>query len=131
MMPVPVTALYAALLALVGVTLQQLVGWKRLHAEVSLLDGGNPGLREAMRRQANFVEQVPFAVLLFALIELNGAPAWWLHTLGATLLAARIVHPFGIRDDVMRVPARGIGALVTLLVVLAACGTALWQVLQP
>ncbi len=131
MMPVPVTALYAALLALVGVTLQQLVGWKRLHAEVSLMDGGNAGLREAMRRQANFVEQVPFAVLLFALIELNGAPAWWLHTLGATLLAARIVHPLGIRDDVMRVPARGIGALVTLLVVLAACGTALSQVLQP
>jgi uncharacterized membrane protein YecN with MAPEG domain len=127
-MPVPITALYAALLALVGVALQQLVGFSRLRAGVSLGDGGNGALLVAMRRQANFVEQVPIAVVLMALIELNGAGAAWLHALGASLLFARILHPFGLEAGDMRRLPRFFGAVITLLVVLAAAATALWQI---
>lgn len=126
-MLVPTTALYAALLALVGVALQQLVGRERLRSGVSLGDGGDPALATAMRRQANFVEQVPMALLLLALIELNGAPVLWLHALGGGLLAARVVHPFGLEMGTSQRMPRFLGALATLLVVLAAAGTALWQ----
>lgn len=126
-MPVPVTTLYAALLAVVGLVLQQLVGRERLRADVSLGDAGDPRLLEAMRRQANFVEQVPLALLLMALVELNGASHGWLHALGALLLVSRIVHPFGLRADQMRVPPRLIGTLGTLLVVLALIVMALAQ----
>ena len=101
-MPVPVTTLYAALLACVGVVLQQLAGRERLRANVSLGDGGDPRLLVAMRRQANFVEQVPLALLLLALIELNGASQAWLHGLGLLLFASRIVHPLGLRTEVSR-----------------------------
>ena len=52
-MPVPVTILYAALLACVGVVLQQLVGRERLRADVSLGDGADPRLLVAMRRQSS------------------------------------------------------------------------------
>jgi uncharacterized membrane protein YecN with MAPEG domain len=128
-MPVPVTALYAALLGLVTVALQLLVGRLRLDTDVSLHDGGHEALAVAIRRHANFAEHVPFALILLALIELNGAPAGWLHTLGGALLLARIVHPFGLRWDVARVPARFVGAFTTLVVTLAAIATALYQVL--
>ncbi len=128
-MPVPITALYAALLGLVMIALQLLVGRQRLDTDVSLYDGGHPSLAVAIRRHANWAEHVPFALILLALIELNGASAVWLHGLGATLLVARIVHPFGLRWDVSRVPARFIGAVTTLLVTLAAIATALFQLL--
>ena len=126
-MLVPITATYVALLALVGVALQQLVGRERLRVGVSLGDGGDPALLTAMRRQANFVEQVPLALLLLLVLELNGTAAAWLHGLGATLLLARVVHPFGLdAGDAKRLP-RLIGALGTLAVVLVGSAVALWQ----
>ncbi len=126
-MPVPITALYAALQGLVMVVLMLLVGRERLETDVSLYDGGHRGLAVAIRRHANWAEHVPFALLLLALIELNGAPALWLHALGGSLLLARIAHPFGLRFDVARVPIRFAGAFITLLVVIAAIATALYQ----
>ena len=90
---------------------------------------GDPRLLAAMRRQANFVEQVPIALLLLGIVELNGASATWLHALGATLLVSRVVHPFGLDAADMRRLPRLLGALGTLLMVLAAAATALWQVL--
>lgn len=128
-MPVPITALYAALLGIVTLVLQMLVGRERLETDVSLYDGGHESLAVAIRRHANFTEHVPFALLLLALIELNGAPAGWLHALGAALLVARIIHPFGLRFHESRVPARFVGALATTLVTLLAIATALYQVL--
>ena len=127
-MLVPITALYAALLGLVMIVLQLLVGRQRFDTDVSLYDGGHRPLAVAIRRHANWAEHVPFALILLALIELNGAPTGWLHLLGGALLAARIIHPFGLRWDVSRAPARFVGAFTTLLVTLAAIATALYQV---
>lgn len=127
-MPVPVTTLYAALQGLISIALQMQVGRQRLATGVSLMDGGNHDLAVAIRRHANWTEHVPLVLVLMALIELNGAGAAWLHALGATLLVARIVHPFGLKWDVSQVPARLVGALGTLVVTLAAIATALYQV---
>jgi len=128
--PVPITALYAALLGLVMIVLMLLVGRQRLDHDVSLYDAGQQDLAVAIRRHANWAEHVPFALLLLALIELNGASAAWLHVLGGALLLARIVHPFGLRWDVTQVPARFVGAFTTLLVTLAAIATALYQLVR-
>jgi hypothetical protein len=128
-MLVPVTALYAALLGLVAIVLSFQVGRERIRAGVALYDGGDRPLGVAIRRHANFAEHVPFALLLLALIELNGAPRLLIHVLGLVLLASRIVHPFGLTYDAVRVPARGIGTLGTLVVTLVAMGVAVWQVL--
>ncbi len=120
-MLVPATALYAALLGIIVLTLQALVGRQRLRSEVSLYDGGDKELAVAIRRHANFTEHVPLALILLVIIELNGAPRSLIHTLGVALVVARIVHPFGLKYDFAAfVPARGLGALATLLITLAA-----------
>ena len=128
-MLLPITALYAALLTLVALVLQQLIGRERLRTGVSLGDGGHPELLAAMRRQANFVEQVPLALILLAALELNGATAGWLHGLGAVLLIARIAHPIGIDAADFRHLPRLIGAVATLVVMLLAAGKLLWMTL--
>lgn len=126
-MPVPVTALYAVLLAAISIVLGFFVGRERLRKQVSLLDGGDPVLIEAIRRHANFTESVPLALILMLVVELNGASAAWMHGLGATLVAARLVHPLGIDFRDMRRPARGIGSVATTLVLATTMGLAIAQ----
>lgn len=127
-MPLPVTALCAAVLGLISIVLAGIVGRARGRTGVSLGDGGKPELLEAMRRQGNFVEYVPLFLVLLAIVELNGAPKWWLYVLGAVMVASRIVHPFGIHHDRMNVAARIAGAAGTMIASAAVSLTALWQV---
>ncbi len=127
-MPVAITALYAALLGGLQIVLQQLVGRERLRVGVSLGDGDDVGLREAMRRHGNFLEQVPLALLLIALAELNGAAPAWIHGLGGGLLVSRLAHPWGVKQEDARQLPRFLGALGTLLVQIAAVALLLWQV---
>jgi len=128
-MPVPISALYAGILAVIVVVLSSRVGRARLRTEVSLLHGESSELLVEIRRHANFTEAVPMPLILLALIELNGASGTLLHGLGAALVAARIVHPIGLHHDNMRHPLRGIGALGTTLITLIAGGVAIWQFL--
>src|SRR5262249_13625363 len=96
-------------------------------ANVSLGDGGSPDLTVAIRRHANFVEHVPLALLLMALLELNGAGHGLLYVLGTLLVLARLIHPFGLDIAVMRRPPRGFGAGVTSLVSLIASAVLIWR----
>jgi len=126
-MPLEITALYGSLLALVGAVLAALVGLQRPKLKVSLGDGGHQSLIEANRRHMNWLENVPLLVTLLAVMELNGASSTWLHVLGGTLLAGRLIHPFGINAAwSFRVP-RFVGSLATQLVTFASVGTLLWQ----
>jgi uncharacterized membrane protein YecN with MAPEG domain len=92
------------------------VGRLRARYDVSIHAGGHPDLDVAIRRHANWTEHVPFALLLIALLELNGGSAGLLHGLGVTLLVARVLHPLGLDATVMRRPLRGVGAVATMLV---------------
>lgn len=126
-MPVPITALYASLLTFVLIALGALVGAGRARTGVSILHGGDMDLATRIRRHANFIENVPMALLLLAVIELNGASAAWLHVLGVVLLLSRIAHPLGLDPEEMNRPLRSVGAGGTYLVMLGAAVTALWQ----
>jgi uncharacterized membrane protein YecN with MAPEG domain len=128
-MPVPITALYAALQGVLMIALEVPIGRLRAQTQTSIQDGGNPALAVAIRRHANWAEHVPFALLLFALLELNGASRGLLHGLGASLLAARIAHPIGLHATEIGRPLRGVGALGTLLVTLVAIVALLGQTL--
>jgi uncharacterized membrane protein YecN with MAPEG domain len=119
-MSLPITAIYAGLLGLIGLVLAAGSGWIRSKTGVSLGDGGNPEQLLAVRRHGNFAEWVPMALILIAILELNGAPAGAIHALGAALVLARIAHPLGLDLVQQGKPARGIGAAVTALVVLVA-----------
>lgn len=113
-----ITVLYAGLLGLLSLYLSFLCGKQRGKAKVSIGDGGDQELIVAMRRHANFVEYVPLALLLIALLELNGVSATAIHSFGAVLLLARIAHAQGMRVDKSPSIGRMIGAGGTLLLTL-------------
>lgn len=92
----PATALWAAMLAPVCLWLSIRVIGQRRRAQVPIGTGGDAALQRAVRAQANFVEYVPFALLLMALAEAGGAPGWALYPLGALLFAGRVAHGWGI-----------------------------------
>jgi len=123
-MPV-ITALYAGLLGLIAIGVAFPAGSLRGKLGISIGDGGNPDLLLAMRRHANFVEWVPLALLLIALLELNGARHWAVHALGAALVIGRILHPLGLRAETMRRPERFAGATLSALVTVIA---SLWLI---
>lgn len=122
-----ITALYAGVLALILGALGFQVGSTRSRTGISILHGDDMDLAEKIRRHANFTENVPLALLLMAVIELNGAGAALLHGLGIALLIARIAHPLGLHHDNIRHPLRAVGAGVTFLVTGIAALVAIWQ----
>jgi uncharacterized membrane protein YecN with MAPEG domain len=125
-MSVPIiTALYAGLLGLISMGVSFPAGSLRGKLGVSVGDGGNKDLLLAMRRHANFVEYVPLALIMIALLELNGVAARTIHVLGAVLVIARLAHAFGIKADKMKSPGRFIGASGTALVSVVA---AVWLI---
>ncbi|MEM7709030.1 MAG: MAPEG family protein [Pseudomonadota bacterium] len=130
MLALPVTALYAGVLALVLIFLAFSTGAARTKAGVSVGDGGDTALLVAIRRHGNAVEWVPMALILLGLIEANGAPAGLLHGLGGALVLARIAHPLGLHHQPMSHPLRLAGAGTTTLVMLIAAGYAIWQTVR-
>jgi len=118
-MPI-VTTLYAGLLGLLAVGLAFLAGMMRGRLNISVGDGGNPALLLAMRRHANFAEWVPLALILIALLEMNGVSARAIHALGAALVIARLLHAFGLRSGTVQSIGRGLGAMATALITVIA-----------
>lgn len=95
-MPAPITALYAALLALLLVVLGLQVVRTRWREKVALGDGNNPAMLAAIRVHANAVETIPVVLLLMLLLELNGGGAIALHLAGSGLLVSRVMHAWGM-----------------------------------
>jgi uncharacterized membrane protein YecN with MAPEG domain len=119
-MALPVTALYAALLGLLYAALTLLVVRGRVGSGVTLGTGEDKGLYRAVRAHANFAEFVPLILILMALGE--GLRLSWmlLHLLGAALVVARVLHAIGISREPDLRAARGGGAALTLVVLIAA-----------
>jgi uncharacterized membrane protein YecN with MAPEG domain len=117
---VTTTALYAGILGLMALYLGSIPGRMRGRLKISVGDGGYPDMVLAMRRHANFVEWVPLALILIALLEINGAPKMAIHGFGASLVAFRICHAIGLQKENIGVPTRIIGAGGTALLVGAA-----------
>jgi len=126
-MLVPITALYAGILALILGYLGFQVGSTRGRTGISILHGDDMDLAEKIRRHANFTENVPLALILMGALELNGSSPVLLHGLGIALVLARIAHPIGLHHDNMRHPMRAVGAGVTFLVTGVAALAAIWS----
>lgn len=112
--------LYAGIMGLIAMWLMVVVSRWRVKTRVMIGDGGDPDLVRAMRGQANFVENVPLALVLFLFMAMAGAPAIAIHILGVALTAGRILH--GIHFSAPNQPRwmRGAGASLSMLVLLAA-----------
>ena len=118
-MPV-ITALYAGLLGLISLAIAFKAGSLRGKLGVSIGHGDSKELLLAMRRQANFVEYVPLALILIGLLELNHVTPYAIHAMGASLVVFRVCHAMGLQADSMKNAGRFIGATGTALLTLVA-----------
>jgi uncharacterized protein len=88
----PLTLTYAGVLGLLAVLLANNVLYTRIRAQ-ALPDWQPPA---AERVQANFVENVPMALLLLYLVEVAGAPVTFIHVCGIALVVMRLLHAWGL-----------------------------------
>jgi len=96
----PITTLYAALLTILWVALANRVATMRRREKIGIGHGDSRPLRRAIRVHANFSESVPLTVVMMALVEAGGAPAWGLHAAGAAILLGRLMHAAGLSRTV-------------------------------
>ncbi len=122
-----VTSLYAALFGLAAIVLSSLVSARRGETGISIFHGDDMELAVRIRRHGNFVESVPFVLLLMALAEARGAPLQLMHGMGIALVVARICHVMGLSVANPKSPLRIVGGAGTQLVMLAAIGFLLWK----
>lgn len=115
-----VTALYAALLGLLGAALTVNVIVNRVRAKVDIADGGVAALAQAIRAHANFAEQAPIALILVGLAETLGTRAAIVHVFGVVLVLARLASAIGLNRTLGQSPPRQLGASGTILVLIAA-----------
>ncbi|MDP6121656.1 MAG: MAPEG family protein [Rhodospirillales bacterium] len=105
----PVTALYARVLALLMLVLAFNVIRGRYRAKVGLFDGGDERLGRTIRIHGNFIEYVPIALILKGLVEINGVPTWALHAWGIVIVASRLVHAHGLAGSSVASKGRTLG----------------------
>ncbi|MGF1750027.1 MULTISPECIES: MAPEG family protein [Vibrio] len=109
-----VTALYASLLAVLMIWLSVKVIQQRRTNQVAYADGGVEGLQIARSAQGNAIDYIPITVILMALVEFNGAPLLWVHTMGCMFIIGRVIHARGILSKKFK--GRVLGMQLTLAV---------------
>lgn len=120
--PLPVTLATACVLALMGFVLAARVSGARRKHRVSLGDKGNDEVLLRTRIHGNFVEFVPFILILMALLEASGASRNGLMACGALLFILRLMHVVGMPRPAPNV-FRAVGAGGTYLMM---AGLAVW-----
>lgn len=85
----------------------------RRQYRVSIGDGGVSDLQLAIRIHGNAVENIPIAMFLLVMMEMNGADIWMLHLLGLFFFFGRLMHAYGLRSRT--VLWRRNGMILTLL----------------
>lgn len=113
----PITALYTGLLGLLILAFALRVVWLRNVHHIGLGTGGNEALGRAVRVHGNAVEYLPIALLLMLCLELDHGMNWLLHVCGIALIAARLLHVWGISHSAGRSFGRVAGVTGTVLVI--------------
>lgn len=117
------TAYYGAVLGLIYAALTIFVVTHRVRTTIAFGDGGDARLMTASRIHGNFVEYVPFILLLLAGVEvLGGASDQVIRWLAGGLVAARVLHVIGLMQPVgtpIYFAGRVIGTFATWLILIA------------
>lgn len=108
---------------LLNVILLQVLAYRivtlRRRYKIGLGDGNNKELRMAIASHANAIENMPVALIVLLLAELNGASIWILHGGGAVLILSRIWHALGTSRHAGTSAGRYYGTLFTWLYTMA------------
>ena len=129
-MTLAITGTYAALLGVLMIILKFRVIMVRGQTGISINYSDNKTLALRIRQHGNFIENVPLALLLMAIIEVQGATSGWLHAVGAMLLIGRILHPFGLFNDKPISIPRFVGTTLTTIAILICAGLILLPVIS-
>ena len=87
-----ITGLYASLLAFIYIKLSlNVISLRRVH-RVSRGHKNHKNLEQAIRAQANFIEYVPFGLILLSCLEINKVHPLIVFILGGLLFIGRFLH---------------------------------------
>ena len=119
-MDIHVTLLFAAIFGILHVIFTLRVGGYRFRSGISLGDGDDKELLNRIRAHGNFTENVPIALLLLLLNDLNGLADGTLMLLGSILLVSRLVHYLMIVTRSLPMVLRPLSMIGTLGTILAS-----------
>ena len=117
---ISVTLIFAAIFGFMHVVFTLRVGNYRFKSKISLGDGGDRELLKRVRAQGNFIENVPIALLLILLNDLDGAEDNTLMLMGSILLVSRLTHYLTIVTVKLPWILRPLSMLGTLGTIIAA-----------
>ncbi len=118
-MPLPITALCAAILAIILTALAINVTVHRGKLKVALGQGDNPTMLRMIRIHGNAAEYIPIALILMGVYEINGGNHVALHVSGAVLVVARLLHASGLWNSPLPNFGRVAGQSLTWLTIVA------------
>jgi uncharacterized protein len=120
-----ITLIFTALHIFLMLFLAYRVVGHRRTARIGLGTNGDYMLERKVRVHANFVENVPLALLALALLELCGLAPLWLYVFGAMLFVGRILHAVGLSKKSGTSFGRFYGTLLTWIALVAMAATGL------
>ncbi|MBQ4832431.1 MAPEG family protein [Pseudoalteromonas sp. MMG010] len=115
-----IISFYAALLAFIYVYLSINVVKVRKANQISLGTDNNENLLRATRAHGNFIEYVPFALILIFLVEYQGTSSYYIHALGVLFVIGRICHLTAIQQGTFQL--RVVGMLSTFATLAISAG---------
>ncbi|UTW58448.1 MAPEG family protein [Kordiimonas sp. SCSIO 12603] len=126
----PITLISASLIGLLLIYLSWGVVKERQRTKVSIGDGGDDRLHHAIRAHSNLIEYAPIALILFGLLESNGANHWLMIALSTFFVVGRYMHGVTFGKFEGRNPFRFYGTLFTWLTILFASITGVLMALH-
>lgn len=122
-----VTGFYTAIFGVLMVIFTLRVGMYRFKSRISFGDQGDKELLQRIRAHGNFVENVPLALILLAMVEAAGAADGWLHAIALLLLVGRLSHWLQVSGFLKPLPFRMMGMVLTFISMLTS---SLWLLLN-
>lgn len=131
-MTVIITALTAGALAILLVLLALNTIRLRMKYSAAFGDGGHQDLVSSIRAHGNLSEYMPIGITLIGLLEASGADFVILAGLAGGFVSCRVLNAIGLFNPPGPPgPARSIGIVGTLLILLGLACWLIWRVLGP
>lgn len=112
---IPVTA---GLLGLIYFFLSMRVSKIRMQKQIGIGSGSNKELNRAIRVHSNFIEYVPFCLILLLIMQGLGANIWFILIMAIVLIIARLMHAAGLSRTAGSSLMRRGGIILTYLILL-------------
>ena len=125
-MNLPITSHIALPLTILMIGLAFRVAALRIRNKIGIGVGSNKTLARAMAAHGNAVENIPLAVILFALAELQGAHRQLLIAWGVIFVLARLMNAYGVSRHAGNSFGRFYGILLSWFCLVFLAGLNLW-----